>query len=134
MPLSHLPALLASAFCALAHWLDRRSAARLPLLLCGILLATSRRTVTSWFRAAGIREEFRPAYTTVCAVGRHTTQRGGGAAHQQVIESGRVGQGQLGDLGRQGEDHVVVLHRQQVLRLLFQPVGARQRLTLGTAS
>ena len=70
MPFSHLPALLTSAFLDLAHWLHKRSAARLPLLLGGILFATGRRTVTSWFRAAGITDDFRPAYTTVCAVGR----------------------------------------------------------------
>jgi DDE superfamily endonuclease len=72
MPFSHLPALLTSAFLGLAHWLDRRSAARLPRLLCGLLFARGRRTVTSWFRAAGITDEFRPAYATVCAAGRHT--------------------------------------------------------------
>jgi hypothetical protein len=72
MPLSYLPAFLATAFVDLAHWLDKRSAARLPLLLYGILFATGRRTVTSWFRAAGITDDFRPAYNTVCSVGRHT--------------------------------------------------------------
>src|SRR5204863_206403 len=41
----------------------------LPRLLLGILFARGRRTVTSWFRAAGITDEFRPAYRTVCAVG-----------------------------------------------------------------
>jgi hypothetical protein len=70
MPFSHLPLFLTSAFNALAFWLDRRSAFRLPLLLVGILFARGRRTVTSWFRAAGITDEFRPAYTTVHAVGR----------------------------------------------------------------
>lgn len=70
MPFSHLPPWLTTAFAHLAHWLDRRSALRLPLLLCGILFAHGRRTVTSWFRACGIQDEFRPAYTTVCAVGR----------------------------------------------------------------
>lgn len=73
MPLSPLPLLLTSAFLDLAHWLDKRTAARLPLLLCGLLFATGRRTVTSWFRAGGITEEFRPAYTTVCAVGREAS-------------------------------------------------------------
>lgn len=73
MPLSHLPALLTSAFTALAHWLDRRSAARVPLLLGGILFARGRRTVTAWFRAAGIADDYRPAYTTVCAIGRHSS-------------------------------------------------------------
>ena len=61
MPFSHLPALLASAFLDLAHWLHKRSAARLPQLLLGILFARGRRTVTAWFRAAGITDEFRPA-------------------------------------------------------------------------
>jgi DDE superfamily endonuclease len=70
MPFSHLPPLLTSVFAALAHWLQKRSAARLPALLVGILFARGRRTVTSWFRAAGITDDFRPAYTTVCAVGR----------------------------------------------------------------
>src|SRR5262245_17453501 len=70
MPFSHLPPFLTSAFAQLAHWLDRRSALRLPLLLCGILFATGRRTVTSWFRGCGITDEFRPAYTTVCEAGR----------------------------------------------------------------
>ena len=70
MPFSHLPPLLTSAFADLAHWLQKRSAARLPLLLVGLLFATGRRTVTSWFRAAGIRTDYRNGYTTVCAVGR----------------------------------------------------------------
>src|SRR5438552_11848588 len=73
MPFSHLPPFLTRAFLDLAHWLQKRMATRLPLLLCGILFARGRRTVTSWFRAAGITHDFRPAYTTVCAVGRHTT-------------------------------------------------------------
>jgi hypothetical protein len=70
MLLSHLPRFLANTFADLAHWLQKRSAARLPLLLAGIVFARGRRTVTSWFRAAGITDEFRPTYTTVCAVGR----------------------------------------------------------------
>jgi DDE superfamily endonuclease len=72
MTFSHLPPFLTSTFTALAHWLHKRSAARLPGLLVGILLAHGRRTVTSWFRPAGITDDFRPAYTTVCAVGRKT--------------------------------------------------------------
>ena len=71
MPFSHLHPLLTSTFSCLASWLHKRSALRLPQLLLGILFATGRRTVTSWFRAAAITDDFRPAYTTVCAVGRH---------------------------------------------------------------
>jgi DDE superfamily endonuclease len=51
--------------------LDRRSAPRLLLLLCGALFARGRRTVTSWFRAAGITHAFRPAYSALWAAGRH---------------------------------------------------------------
>jgi hypothetical protein len=63
--------LLTSTFSCLASWLHKRSALRLPLLLLGILFATGRRTVTSWFRAAAITDDFRAGYTTVCVVGRH---------------------------------------------------------------
>lgn len=70
MSFSYLPTLLQSAFLDLAHWLQKRSAARLPLLLTGILFAHGRRTVTSWFRAAGIQDDYRQGYVTVCAAGR----------------------------------------------------------------
>lgn len=63
-PPPHLPPSLTG------WWLDRRTGARLPLLLCGTLLARGRRTVTSWFRACGITEEFRRACTAACAAGR----------------------------------------------------------------
>jgi hypothetical protein len=79
MALSHLPTSVANAFGNLARWLDRRSAARLPVLLLGMLLASQRRTVTSWFRGAGITTEFRQSYVTVCAVGR--------AAHAMAIST-----------------------------------------------
>lgn len=70
MPFSHLPAFLTSVFATLGTWLHVRSAARLPLLLCGLLFASERRTVTSWFRAGGIADDFRQGYVTVCAVGK----------------------------------------------------------------
>lgn len=70
MSLSCLPTMLASCFLQLAGWLDRRSGARLPSLLLGILLARGRRTVTAWFRAAGITADFRRGYATVWACGR----------------------------------------------------------------
>src|SRR5258708_3943929 len=66
----HLPVFLTSVFLRLSFWLDKRSAVRLPQLLTGILFAHGRRTVTSWFRAAGISVDFRQGYVTVCAVGR----------------------------------------------------------------
>jgi hypothetical protein len=92
MSLSHLPDLLATAFGNLSRWLQRRSAARLPLLLCGILFAHGRRTVTSWFRAAGIADDFRPAYATVCAVGHKATGIAVSALYtvQPVLGAGRL--------------------------------------------
>jgi len=72
MPLSYLPALLATCFARLATALDRRSALRLPVLLCGLLFASGRRTCTAWFRAAGITAEYRRAYHAVGATGRRT--------------------------------------------------------------
>lgn len=71
MLFSFLPVQVATCFLGLAFWLDRRTAERLPSLLCGILLAHGRRTVTSWIRAAGLSDEFRQVYTTVWACGRH---------------------------------------------------------------
>lgn len=71
MPLSQLPALLSACFADLSAALDRRSAPRLLRLLVGALFAKGRRTVTSWFRAAGITSEFRPAYHALWAAGRH---------------------------------------------------------------
>jgi hypothetical protein len=71
MPLSQLPALVSACFADLSAALNRRSAPRLLLLLVGALFAKGRRTVTSWFRAAGISTEFRPAYNALWAAGRH---------------------------------------------------------------
>src|SRR5947209_18939081 len=91
MPFSHLPPSLTRAFLDLAHWLHKRSAARLPLLLAGILFARGRRTVTSWFRAAGIADDFRPAYATVCAVGREASHLALTALHavEPVLDAQR---------------------------------------------
>src|SRR5947209_7321186 len=70
MPFSQLPALLSALLAPLAAALDARSAPRLLRLLVGALFARGRRTVTSWFRAAGITDEFRPAYHALWAAGR----------------------------------------------------------------
>jgi hypothetical protein len=70
MAFSHLPALLSAWLSQVAGALDRRSAPRLLRLLVGALFARGRRTVTSWLRAAGITDEFRPAYNALGAAGR----------------------------------------------------------------
>jgi DDE superfamily endonuclease len=71
MPLSQLPALLSAWLTDLTAALDRRSAPQLLQLFVGALFAKGRRTVTPWFRAAGITTDFRPAYNTLWAAGRH---------------------------------------------------------------
>jgi hypothetical protein len=70
MSFSHLPPWLSDVFDRFAAWLDRRTALRLPLLLLGALLASGRLTATSWFQAAGIVDEFRPAYHALYAARR----------------------------------------------------------------
>jgi hypothetical protein len=70
MSFSHLPAAVSAWFSLLAGALDRRSAPRLFLLFPGALFARGRRTVTAWFRAAGVADAFRPAYHALWAAGR----------------------------------------------------------------
>jgi hypothetical protein len=71
MPLSHLPAALSAWLSVIVAALDRRAAPRLFGLLVGALFARGRRTVTSWFRPAGITTDFRRAYSALWAAGRH---------------------------------------------------------------
>jgi hypothetical protein len=73
MPLSCLPVALSAWLSQIVAALDRRSAPRLIVLLCGALFARGRRTVTSWFRAAGITDDFRPAYNALWAAGRRAS-------------------------------------------------------------
>lgn len=60
-----------------AEWSDWLSAGlharnrwRLGVLLMGILFAQGRRTVTSWLRAAGVRDDFQDYYYSLAALGR----------------------------------------------------------------
>jgi hypothetical protein len=63
---------LSRAIDRIASCLHARSAEHLPAVLSGVLFARGRRTVTSWFRAAGISTEFRQGYSTIWACGRKT--------------------------------------------------------------
>ncbi len=71
-------------FSHLADLLDCRSAPRLIRLFLGAVLAVGRRTVTRWLRAAGISHDFRPAYNTVAAAGKHTDLMAARLAHAAV--------------------------------------------------
>lgn len=57
---------------ALADVLHRRSAWRLHLIMIGILFAKGRKTITSWFRAAGIIRQYKAFYYFIGAIGRKT--------------------------------------------------------------
>lgn len=81
MALSYLPAFLSALFRALAGCLDKRLRQRLPQLLLGLLFARGRRTVTSWFRAAAITDEYRHGYRVVAAVGRNVDALAIGVLH-----------------------------------------------------
>jgi hypothetical protein len=57
-------------FIRLASALDRRSAPRLASLFLGAVLSRGRRTVTTWIRAVGLSDQFRPCSTAVAAAGK----------------------------------------------------------------
>ena len=84
MTSSHTTASLCHWFSILAQVLDPRSAPRLARLLLGALLARGRGTVTSWIRAAGLSQEFRPCYTTVSAAGKRAASIAARLAHEVV--------------------------------------------------
>ncbi|MFO0847833.1 MAG: transposase [Gemmataceae bacterium] len=84
MPSSHPLPPPGQWFSALGRLLDRRSGPRLAWLLVGAVLARGRRTVTSWIRAAGLSDEFRPCYTTVSAAGKRADAIAARLAHEVV--------------------------------------------------
>ena len=67
----------------------------------------------------------------VAGIGGDRQHRLGGCAEQQVIDDSLVVEGDLGDLGRQGEDDVEVSDRQQVGLALGQPRARGGALALG---
>jgi DDE superfamily endonuclease len=84
MPSSHPTPTPCQWFFRLASALDCRSAGRLVRLFLGAVLARGRRTVTSWIRAAGLGDEFRPCYTTVAAAGKRADGIAGPLAYAVV--------------------------------------------------
>jgi hypothetical protein len=64
-----LSGLLAAWVGTLAEHLHGRNAWRLHRLVVGVILAQGRRTVTSWFRAAGITRGYRSYYYFLAALG-----------------------------------------------------------------
>ena len=64
-----LSGLLAAWVGTLAKHLHGRNAWRLQRLVVGVILAQGRRTVTSWFRAAGVTRGYRSYYYFLAALG-----------------------------------------------------------------
>lgn len=58
----------------LAAPLHRRLAWRLSIVVAGILVASGRRTVSSWWRAVGIGSDFKSYYYFLDSIGRKTQQ------------------------------------------------------------
>ena len=57
----------------MATLLDARNGFRLPIVLAGAMLATSRRTASRWFRAAGVADDWDRFYDLLVSVGKKTT-------------------------------------------------------------
>jgi hypothetical protein len=57
---------------AMATLLDARTGFRLPIVLAGAMLATSRRTASRWFRAAGVADDWDRFYDLLVSVGKKT--------------------------------------------------------------
>ena len=70
MSFASLPVTLSRWLVRLASVLDRRAAPRFAALLLGVLLATGRRTVSSWIRASGQSDSCRNAYAALASAGR----------------------------------------------------------------
>ena len=94
MTSSHIARHLCHWFSALASPLDARSAPRRACLFLGAIRARGRRTVTRWIRAAGLRAEFRPCYTTVSAAGYRAERVAARLAHE-VLKPLLVGMSRL---------------------------------------
>lgn len=65
-----LVGVLAQLSSAMVRYVDVRHRFRLPILLAGVLLARGRRTAASWFRAAGVRDDFDRFYDFLRSLGR----------------------------------------------------------------
>lgn len=68
-----LVGVIAELAAGMGRLLDARIAFRLPIILAGALLAGGRRTAASWFRAAGVRDDWDRFYECLQSVGKNAT-------------------------------------------------------------
>ena len=64
---------LASLAAGMGRLLDARIAFRLPIILAGALLAGGRRTAASWFRTAGVGDDWDRFYECLQSVGKNVS-------------------------------------------------------------
>lgn len=55
----------------MSHMLDARIAFRLPIVLAGAMLAGGRRTTASWFRCAGVKDDWDRFYELLQSIGKN---------------------------------------------------------------
>jgi DDE superfamily endonuclease len=58
---------------AMSRLLDKRIAFRLPIVIAGAMLAAGRRTASSWFRCAGVKDDWDRFYDLLASIGKATT-------------------------------------------------------------
>ena len=62
-----------AVLCAsMSRLLDRRIAFRLPIVIAGALLAGGRRTAASWFRCAGVKDDWDRFYELLQSIGKNS--------------------------------------------------------------
>jgi hypothetical protein len=57
---------------SMSRRLDPRIAFRLPIVIAGAMFASGRRTAASWFRCAGVQDDWDRFYELLQSVGKHT--------------------------------------------------------------
>ena len=62
---------IATLGAAMSRLLDKRIAFRLPIVIAGAMLAGGRRTAASWFRCAGVKDDWDRFYELLQSVGRN---------------------------------------------------------------
>lgn len=62
---------IACVVASMSQLLDVRNGFRLPIVWAGAMLATGRRTASSWFRAAGVKDDWDRFYDLLTAVGKN---------------------------------------------------------------
>lgn len=58
---------------SMSRFLDVRNGFRLPIVVAGAMLAGGRRTAASWFRAAGVKDDWDRFYDLLQAIGKNAT-------------------------------------------------------------